>query len=417
MCIACELSADRSHWADAGLVDGPEFAADHRERMRALAVALGAHGLKVRPGMQWSAAQVCTASGRFANARDLGEVWSAAEALLGRAIDPLDERFAGAGPSPRAPISEPERARTPLTIVGGLPGAGKTTWLGRQVRDGVFRGARVLFDGPAAGGLRRDEDDEAIARLRRACLPGGAQAKAAPRIVLETGGFADPNAIADSIRSDPALSQVVDVREVIVVVDAASGLVALREDALARRQVERADCLIVARLDVAGERDVVGVLNALERLNPLAPRFGAVRGLEQALPALDDAGFEEFGDREENHPGAEVFDGELDVGEVSWPVLSVWLSALLHARGDDVLRLQGAARARAGRLSIEVALGTVLQPEILPEPWGDGDGRFAVSGRGFTPEGLQRSLDAFVAATRRADVSPGTGASALRIRP
>jgi hypothetical protein len=61
--------------------------------LAALRAALAVYGLRVRAAGQWSGFQISTLSGRFENARNLDEVWEAAEKMLGRAVNPLSPLF------------------------------------------------------------------------------------------------------------------------------------------------------------------------------------------------------------------------------------------------------------------------------------------------------------------------------------
>ena len=81
---------------------------------------------------------------------------------------------------------------------------------------------------------------------------------------------------------------------------------------------------------------------------------------------------------------------------IDWTAFTVWLSALLHARGDDIVRVKGVVRTPTGRLLLQAVRKNVQSPEILPEQ-GDRreDNMIVVIGRGFTPDQLKRSLKHF----------------------
>ena len=81
-------------------------------------------------------------------------------------------------------------------------------------------------------------------------------------------------------------------------------------------------------------------------------------------------------------------------------MFSVWLSALLHARGDDVLRVKGVARTPAGRLLLQSVRKVVQSPEILPDQNDRLDNVVVVIGRGYCAEDLRRSLQYFAVAER-----------------
>ena len=53
---------------------------------------------------------------------------------------------------------------------------------------------------------------------------------------------------------------------------------------------------------------------------------------------------------------------------IDWTAFSVWLSALLHARGDDVLRVKGIARTPAGRMLLPAATSSSTSTQGLCGP-------------------------------------------------
>jgi G3E family GTPase len=222
------------------------------------------------------------------------------------------------------------------------------------------------------------------------------------RIVLETRGLADPQSILAAIASDQGLSRCMEVTEVVVIVDAINGAELLRDEALARRQVSCADCLIVTKTDAVESPDVVRLLDAMEILNPTAVRFGAVRGVEAPLPDVEASVSRGQREPPNDQDVAPVFASEIRLGDATWPVFAVWLSALLHARGDELLRIKGVVHAPTGRLLIQAVRRHVQPPETLPSPIDEADGTLVVFGRGYSSEILQGSLDAFAEVARKA---------------
>ncbi|HEV7445542.1 MAG TPA: GTP-binding protein [Steroidobacteraceae bacterium] len=54
---------------------------------------------------------------------------------------------------------------------------------------------------------------------------------------------------------------------------------------------------------------------------------------------------------------------------------SVWLSALLYARGDDIMRVKGDVQTPADRLLLQSVRHVVQSPEILPDGGDEVDGK------------------------------------------
>lgn len=316
-------------------------------------------------------------------------------------------------------------SRVRLTLIGGYLGSGKTTWLRHQLHAGRFREAFVIVNEAAetpvddallgqstrlavlAGGCCCcTAKAQLIALLRRLCDERSRIASTGERlqhIVLETSGLADPGEIVAAIRGDPVLVHHILVGEIIVAADALHALAQLHSEPLGRRQIESADRLVVTKVDVADAGMLKRLLATLHRLNPGAVISGAASGSEVPLPDFTGVAPDELPDLD-GQDVAPVFPTRLHLGgDVDWTAFTVWLSALLHARGEDVVRVKGVVRTPAGRLLLQTVRKVVQAPEILPEQaqeQGREDDTIVVIGRGYTPEELQRSLAHFARAGR-----------------
>ena len=189
-----------------------------------------------------------------------------------------------------------------------------------------------------------------------------------------------------------------------MIVDAVNGAEVLRHEALARRQISCADCLIVTKLDMVESQEVVRLLDTAQRLNSTAVRFGAVRGVEAPLPDVEASVSRERREPLNDQNLGPVSASEIRLGDATWPVFAVWLSALLHARGNELLRIKGIVRAPTGRLLIQAVHRQVQSPETLPGPIDEADGTLVVFGRGYSSAILQGSLDAFTEVARNASI-------------
>jgi G3E family GTPase len=322
---------------------------------------------------------------------------------------------------------DPER-RIRLTVLGGYLGSGKTTWLRHQLHDGLLRDAYVIVNEAAetpvddalltrsswlsvlAGGCACCEGKANLIALLRPLCDERSRIETASnrlkRIVLETSGLADPGPIVEAIRADPVLVHHIVVSEIIVAVDALHALTQLRTEPLGRRQVEVADRLIVTKVDEAGEGVLARLLATLRAINPGASISAAVKGSASALPDYSGAEPENLPDLSGGEGLPPIFPTRLMLDEtIDWTAFSVWLSALLHARGDDVLRVKGVVTTPAGRLLLQSVRKIVQSPEILPEQENDldrEDDTIVVIGRGYRPDDLRRSLGYFAGVRRKA---------------
>ncbi len=311
--------------------------------------------------------------------------------------------------------------RMRLTVLGGYLGSGKTTWLRHQLHEGAFSDAYVIVneaaETPVDDALLQQSSRLAVLAGGCACCVGRtdlitllrdvcdersktvSSAQRLERIVLETSGLADPGPIVDAIKNDPTLVHHIIVSEVLVTVDALHALSQLRREPLGRRQIEIADRFVVTKLDEANTTDIARLLATLHALNPGAAMFGSIRGAETELPAFDGVEPEALATLTDDPGRPPIFPAKLYIDDtIDWAAFSVWLSALLHARGQDVVRVKGVVKTPAGRLLVQTVRKIVQSPEILPEQDDRSDredGVIVVIGRGYQADDLTRSLQRF----------------------
>lgn len=304
-----------------------------------------------------------------------------------------------------------------LTVLGGYLGSGKTTWLRHQLHVGSFGPVQVVVNEAAetavddallgaASGLTLlaggccccTGKADLIRALRDLCDQRSrisSDALRLQRIVLETSGLADPGAIVAAIQGDPVLVNHIVIDETIVVVDALHGLAQLQTEPLGRRQIGAADRLILSKSDAADPATLTLLRATLRNLNPTAPQSAAVLGEAIALPDLSArAAAPALAPLSDEDTRGAIFPTRLIIDpDIDWSAFALWLSALLHARGNDLVRVKGVLRTPAGRLLLQTVRKVVQSPEILPERSGPGeDNTIVFLGRGFRPEDLQKSL-------------------------
>ena len=309
------------------------------------------------------------------------------------------------------PVTEDTRLR--LTIIGGYLGSGKTTWLRHQLFEGVFGEAHIIVNEAAetpvddtllsgqasgmtmlAGGCAccTGKADLVVA-LRRLCdarTSLRAEERTQGQIILETSGLADPAAILDAIRQDGVLVHHIRVTEIIVLVDALNASDQLRTEYLGRAQIEAADRIIVTKADAVPDSILGRVAATAQTLNPAAQIMASTKG--QFVPLQDFSTALPFD--LPVIPGNEpVVPTIIDIGDdVDWATFSVWLSALLYARGADLVRVKGVFRTPAGPMLIQAVRKSVQPPELLPQEAAINQNKMIFIGRGYISDDLRRSL-------------------------
>ena len=222
------------------------------------------------------------------------------------------------------------------------------------------------------------------------------------RIVVETTGLADPAPILHTIFMDPVLQHHFSVDLLLTTVDAVNGDLHLDRNPESVRQIAAADKIVVTKTDAAEPDAVRGLLSRLGVINPSAQvieaAFGQTDAEELFRPggavshAVSEATAGEVHDVGETHSVSLSFDGSVD-----WTAFGIWLSMLLHARGEDVLRVKGLLDVgERGPVLVNGVQHTIHPPEHL-DCWPDEDhrSRIVFITKGIRPEELLGSLRTF----------------------
>jgi G3E family GTPase len=314
-------------------------------------------------------------------------------------------------------IAVPDDGRLRLTILGGYLGSGKTTWLRHQLFEGTFGKAHILINEAAetpvddtllasqAAGVTMlsggcaccTGKDDLVAALRAFCDIHSRQKpedRETSQIVLETSGLADPAAILDAIQQDSVLVHHIRVAEILVMVDAMNAAEQLRTEFLGRAQIEAADRIILTKVDAVPDNVLATVVATVRHLNPGARIEAAVKGQSFTLPDLPPVPPYDLPRLSDG--GEPIQPTRIDIPEnVDWATFSVWLSALLYARGDDLVRVKGVFETPAGPLLLQAVRKSVQPPELLPREAAQRQNQIVFIGRGYKGDDLRRSLDYF----------------------
>lgn len=324
--------------------------------------------------------------------------------------------------------------RTPVHVLTGFLGSGKTTVLRYMLRDPAFADTAVLINEAGEIGL----DHILLGQLQEApvLLAGGCiccmirgdlsraisdlyarrQSGALPpfrRVVIETSGLADPVPILATISSDLSIRRHFRTGNVIATMDPVHAQRSLARHE-AQRQTAVADRLIITKLDIAAPGQVAWLREHLRHLNPSALLVANAFGAIDPMTMFE----EEFG-RDETRvaevqrwlsggsdtPGGASSDVRsvcLTLDEpIGWSAFGLWLSALVHRHGDKLLRVKAVLQVEgsATPVALHAVQHLIYSPEHLPA-WPDADrrSRLVFITSGFTPAQLgqlERSLRVF----------------------
>jgi len=307
--------------------------------------------------------------------------------------------------------------KVPVTLVTGFLGSGKTTLLSRLLGHPDLGETAVIVNELGEIGIDHHllrQVDERTVLLRNGCVCCALRGDLADelrdllarrdrgeipdfqRVLVETTGLADPAPIVYTLLSEPLVKHHYRLDGVVATVDAQHGL----RGPESVKQAAVADRMVVTKTDLANPS---GLKKQLTALNPAAPileaAFGDVDpdqlfGGDERDPR--DLVFEEA-PAHEAHALCLTFDEPLD-----WTAFGIWLTMLLQARGEDVLRVKGLLNTGAeGPLVLNGVQHVVHPPEHLAA-WPDEDrrSRIVFIGRGFDVAELKQSLAAFDQAAR-----------------
>jgi G3E family GTPase len=237
------------------------------------------------------------------------------------------------------------------------------------------------------------------------------------RVVVETTGLADPAPVLFTIGTDPMLQHHFRVEGVVATVDAINGQAHLDRHPASRKQVVVADEIIVTKTDMVPPDTVELLVDRLRQMNPSAPISAAIfgdvdpdrlwrpgRGMPPAARVAAEGSGPAASHRRaaaagQPHHAAEAtraiaftFEQPLD-----WIAFSVWLSMLLHAHGEEVLRVKGLLNVgTAGPVVLNGVQHIIHAPEHLAA-WPDADhrSRLVFILQGLNPHDITQSLQAF----------------------
>jgi G3E family GTPase len=259
--------------------------------------------------------------------------------------------------------------RTPVVVVTGFLGSGKTTLVNKLVRfsdslvivnefgeipvdhvlvEGTTEKAVALPNGCLCCHLRGDLEETLIGaamRRRRGDIAGF------DRVIVETSGLADPGPVAQTLYADQALARDFKLGPIVTVVDSFDLESRKVSAEIARAQIAAADVVVLSKVDRVGDPTVAEA--EIRALNPAAQCIRASYGEADPRVIL------------EAKPGtAPVFAAAAHDSRIrsfalrfEQPVrrglLQRFLSTLVDLRGADLLRVKGIVPVESGLVLVQ----------------------------------------------------------------
>jgi G3E family GTPase len=260
--------------------------------------------------------------------------------------------------------------RTPVVVITGFLGSGKTTLVNRLVAalppslvivneygevpvdhllvEGSTEKAVALPNGCLCCHLRGDLEETLIGaamRRRRGEIAGF------DRVIVETSGLADPGPVAQTLYADAALARDFKLGPIVTVVDASDLESRKASGEIARAQIAAADVVVLSKADRAG--DTTSAEAEVRDLNSsvtcIRAEFGDVDpaallsirpGTDHVFsPARHSSAIRSFALRFEQPVRREL--------------LQRFLSTLVELRGADLLRVKGFVPVEDGLVAVQ----------------------------------------------------------------
>ena len=338
-------------------------------------------------------------------------------------------------------------ARIPAHVLTGFLGSGKTTLLNRLLQDPALGDCAVLINEFGAVGVDhhlvdRVEGDMVLLNSGCICctvrgdlaealrtLYARREAGTVPafaRVVIETTGLADPVPVLATLMFDRILQNHFAVGSVVTTIDALNGAANLQEFAVCRKQATSADLLVLTKLDLADPQAGPRLRQELQALNPAARVLSAdaadslaalllsgtdpqvqAPGMALARSAAGNlrSNFFTPGPRAEADARPPLSHGDihsfvLQIPQaMDWTVFGIWLSLLLHAHGERVLRVKGLLQVQGAHTPVVVhGVQQLVYPPTHLARWPDGprQSELVFIVRGLEQAAVEASLQSYL---------------------
>lgn len=323
--------------------------------------------------------------------------------------------------------SSPKAPRTPVTVLTGFLGSGKTTILNGLLKHRALRRTAVIINEFGEIGLDHElvqKSDESFILVRNGCVcctvrgdlistlgdlrarQQRGEVEPLERAVIETTGLADPAPILHTLMNDQSLVDHYVLGGVVSTIDAVNGLNTLNNHQEAVKQAGIADLLLLTKRDLADPSAARALLDRIANISPgarilqvlngeVSPSdffaVGLYRPESKTVEVQNWLNVEAYHEAElhshEQHSEHEHDHNRHDDRirayciirdqPISWARFSTWLDLVSAMRGDDLLRVKGIVNVaeHPSRPMVIHGVQHIFHPPIQLPEWPSDDHR------------------------------------------
>ena len=315
--------------------------------------------------------------------------------------------------------------KKPITIVTGCLGRGKTTLLQNILKTPDLQNTAVIVNEFGKVGLDHHllrKADEKTVLLSGGCICCNSREDLKEelksllfmdekkekdrfdRVIIETTGLADPAPIMFTIATDPMLQHHFYIDCVITTVDAENGLMQIKRNPELIKQVTVADKIALTKTDIAKRQTIDELKDSLREINPSAEMIEVVHG-DADPDIVEGNAATDYLDHLSRAPKHNSDDNGADIQSISfsfakplnWTAFGLWLSMLLHAHGENVLRVKGLLDVGEKGPVVLNGVQHIIHPPNHLDEWPDQEklSHLVFILRSINPETISHSLKTF----------------------